>query len=84
MSRSSSSSDDGHMLLKSNVENLPLQRIERRRANLTFMHFFLIALLSSTISIGATLIVWKALRPEATEPRSSGKFLPGLDIPPCE
>ncbi|KAL7796745.1 hypothetical protein V8C37DRAFT_371333 [Trichoderma ceciliae] len=81
MSLRSSGSDDEDTLLDSKSENLPLQRTGKKRATITLIHISLVALLSSVISIAASLIVWKAVQPKSV-PRESVKFLPGLDIPP--
>lgn len=81
MSRRSSGSEDEDTLLGSKSANLPLQRMEKRRANLTLLQFGLVALLSSVISITGSLIVWKVVQPRAGL-RENVKLLPGLDIPP--
>lgn len=81
MSRQSFSSGDEDTLLGSKSENLPLQSREKRRANLTLIHFFLVALLSSIVSIAASLIVWRAVQPKPGL-RENIQLLPGLDIPP--
>lgn len=81
MSRQSFSSGDEDTLLSSKSEGLPLQSREKRRAHYTLIHFSLVALLSSIVSIIASLIVWRAVLPR---PGFGEKIqlLPGLDIPP--
>ncbi|PTB65858.1 hypothetical protein BBK36DRAFT_1120758 [Trichoderma citrinoviride] len=81
MSRRSSGSEDEDTLLGSKSESLPLQRMEKRRINLTLIHFALVALLSSVISVAVSLVVWKAVQPRDGI-REDAKFLPKLDIPP--
>lgn len=81
MSRRSSGSEDEDTLLGSKSEGPPLQRMEKRRANLTWIQFALVALLSSVISVAVSLIVWRAVQPKAGT-REDVQFLPGLDIPP--
>lgn len=81
MSRQSFSSGDEDTLLSSKSENLPLQSREKRRTNLTLIHFSLVALLSSIVSIVASLIVWRAVLPKPAF-RENVQLLPGLDIPP--
>lgn len=81
MSRQSFSSGDEDTLLSSKSEGLPLQSREKRRTHYTLIHFSLVALLSSIVSIIASLIVWRAVLPR---PGFGEKIqlLPGLDIPP--
>ncbi|KAL7897151.1 hypothetical protein HDV63DRAFT_380027 [Trichoderma sp. SZMC 28014] len=81
MSRQSFSSGDEDTLLSSKSENLPLQSREKRRTNLTLIHSSLVALLSSIVSIVASLIVWRAVLPKPGF-RENIQLLPGLDIPP--
>ncbi|KAL7939302.1 hypothetical protein V8C35DRAFT_275146 [Trichoderma chlorosporum] len=81
MSRRSSSSEDEDTLLGCKSEGLPLQMMEKRRANSTIIQFSLVALLSSVISIAVSLIVWKSVQPRVGL-RQDVKLLPGLDIPP--
>ncbi|KAH0489360.1 hypothetical protein TgHK011_009792 [Trichoderma gracile] len=81
MSRRSSGSEDEDTLLGSKSEGLPFPQTERRRSNLTLIHFALVALLSSVISVAVSLIVWKAVLPQAGV-REDVKLLPGLNIPP--
>lgn len=81
MSRQSFSSGDEDKLLGSESENLPLQSRGNGRDNLRLIHFFLVALLSSSVSIVASLIVWKAVQPKLGL-RENIRLLPGLDIPP--
>jgi hypothetical protein len=81
MSRQSFSSGDEDTLLGSKGENLPLPSREKRRTNLTLIHFSLVVLLSSVVSIVASLIVWRAVQPKSG-PGESIHLLPGLDIPP--
>ncbi|KAL7944867.1 hypothetical protein V8C42DRAFT_64457 [Trichoderma barbatum] len=81
MSRRSSGSEDEDTLLGSKSESLPLQMMEKRRANLTIIQLSLIALLSSVISVAVSLIIWKTVQPRAGL-REDVKLLPGLDIPP--
>jgi hypothetical protein len=81
MSRRCSGSEDEDTLLGSKSESLPLQRVEKRRANLTLIHFFLVALLSSAVSIAASLVVWKTVQSKDIR-RENVKLLPGLDMPP--
>ncbi|KAH8807405.1 hypothetical protein F5884DRAFT_856986 [Xylogone sp. PMI_703] len=81
MARSSSSSDENHNLLKSEIENLSQRQNGSRKSGLTLMHFLVVALFSSAISIAASLIVLQTLRPKA-EPSNPKELLPGFDIPP--